>query len=325
MAVVAVAVGVAALAAAGGACSSTTNTGAGVSVTVATPVRSSPAAGSSPSTGGSTAAATATPVPPPELVLSTTQVYQAGAVLVSVTGAVKDGSATFLGRTYPLTQGTRSMFTFVGVDTDDPTGAQTLTVQFTQPTGSKGTLTGTITVLQTQWTVDSLQFDSTTSQLLDPTIVNNEYALLRSIYSTVTPEKYWDGGFILPADGPLTARYGEQRSINGGPPSGHHGGTDIGVDEGTPVKATAAGKVVLARQLQVRGNMVIIDHGGGLYSGYAHLSAFDVSEGQMVKQGDVIGLSGKTGLVTGPHLHWEMAIDGVWLDALRFTDGSNGF
>jgi murein DD-endopeptidase MepM/ murein hydrolase activator NlpD len=307
-------------------CSPTSDASTGVTVRVATPSAASTIGSAAPGAPlVSVAPATATPVPPPELVLSTTDVYQAGAVLVSVTGAMTGGTATFLGRKYPLTQGAKSMFAFVGVDTEDPTGPQPLTVEFAQPNGSKGTLSDTITVEHTQWTVDSLQFDETTSQLLDPTVVNNEYALLRSIYTKVTPEKYWSGGFIVPADGPLTARYGEQRSINGSAPSGHHGGTDIGVAEGTPVKATAAGKVVLARQLQVRGNMVIIDHGGGLYSGYAHLSAFAVSEGQMVQQGDMIGLSGKTGLVTGPHLHWEMNIDGVWLDALRFTDGTNGF
>jgi murein DD-endopeptidase MepM/ murein hydrolase activator NlpD len=71
--------------------------------------------------------------------------------------------------------------------------------------------------------------------------------------------------------------------------------------------------------------MVIIDHGGGLFSGYAHLSQINVTEGQMVTAGDIIGLVGTTGLSTGPHLHWEMASQGVWLDALRFTDGTNGF
>ena len=84
-------------------------------------------------------------------------------------------------------------------------------------------------------------------------------------------------------------------------------------------------KVVLARQMQVRGNMVIIDHGGGLFSGYAHLSAFNVAEGQMVEAGEVIAMSGNTGLSTGAHLHWEMSSGGILLDALRFTDGSNGF
>jgi murein DD-endopeptidase MepM/ murein hydrolase activator NlpD len=71
--------------------------------------------------------------------------------------------------------------------------------------------------------------------------------------------------------------------------------------------------------------MVIIDHGGGLFSGYAHLNAYVVSEGQSVKTGDIIGYVGSTGLSTGAHLHWEMAANGIVVDALRFTDGSNGF
>jgi murein DD-endopeptidase MepM/ murein hydrolase activator NlpD len=266
-----------------------------------------------------------TPFVPPELVLSTVEVYQAGAVIVSVTGDVTGGSATFLGRTFKLAKGSQSMFAFVAVDTEDPTGPQPLKVDITLPNGSKGTLQDTITVLRTQWTVDSLEFDQQTSELLDPKTVNDELALLKSIYSGVTPEKLWNGPWLMPVNGVLTARYGEQRSINGSVPSGHHGGTDLGAAEGTPVQATNSGRVVLAKQLKVRGNMVIIDHGGGLFSGYAHLSHIDVTEGQMVNAGDIIAESGNTGLSTGAHLHWEIASQGVWLDALRFTDGSNGF
>ncbi len=266
-----------------------------------------------------------TPLVAPELVLSTVEVYQAGAVLVSVTGDVTGGTATFLGRSFKLAKGSQSMFAFVAVDTEDPTGPQPLKVEITLPNGSKGTLQDTITVLKTQWTVDALEFDPQTSELLDPKIVNDELALLKSIYSGVTPEKLWSGPWLMPVNGVLTARYGEQRSINGSAPSGHHGGTDLGALEGTPVMATNAGRVVLAKQLKVRGNMVIIDHGGGLFSGYAHLSHIDVTEGQMVAAGDVIAESGNTGLSTGAHLHWEIASQGVWLDALRFTDGTNGF
>ncbi len=266
-----------------------------------------------------------TPLVPPELVLSTVEVYQAGAVLVSVTGDVTSGTATFLGRSFKLAKGSQSMFAFVAVDTEDPAGPQPLKVDITLPNGSKGTLQDTITVLKTNWTVDSLEFDSQTSELLDPKTTADELALLKTIYSGVTPEKLWDGPWLMPVNGVLTARYGEQRSINGSAPSGHHGGTDLGALEGTPVQATNSGRVVLAKQLKVRGNMVIIDHGGGLFSGYAHLSHIDVTEGQMVKGGDIIAESGNTGLSTGAHLHWEIASQGVWLDALRFTDGTNGF
>jgi len=119
--------------------------------------------------------------------------------------------------------------------------------------------------------------------------------------------------------------FGEQRSINGGTPSGNHGGTDISAIPGTPVKAANSGRVAMARELSVRGNMVIIDHGGGLFTGYGHMSSFAVSEGQEVAAGEVIGAVGNTGLSTGAHLHWEVSAGGILVDAWRFADGSNGF
>jgi murein DD-endopeptidase MepM/ murein hydrolase activator NlpD len=295
----------------------------GIVVSLVTPVPT--AGGPTPVRPGSPAA-TGTAIATPELVLSTTQVFQAGAVLVSVTGQVTGGAATFLGRKYTLIQGSKSMYTFAAVDTGDPAGPQPLKVDVTLPNGTKATLTDTIAVIKTAWTVDAIDFtDEQTTDLLDPKVVNDELALLTGIYSKVTPEKLWGSAWQLPVEGPLTARFGEQRSINGGPASGHHGGTDFAAETGTPVLATNRGRVVLVRKLNVRGNMVIIDHGGGLFSGYAHLSTFHVTEGQLVEAGDVIAEVGTTGLSTGPHLHWEMASNGILLDALRFTDGSNGF
>ncbi|PFG73649.1 M23 family metallopeptidase [Tepidiforma thermophila] len=267
-----------------------------------------------------------TPLVPPELVVSTLEVYQAGAVLVSVTGDVIGGQVEFLGRKYPLTKGSQSQYTFVPVDTEDPPGEHALLVDVRMPNGTRGTLQATVRVLPTEWTVDYLEFTpEQTAALLDPQVVAEEQALLKSIYVKVTPQKLWSGPWLIPAQGALTARFGEQRSVNGSAPSGHHGGTDIGAPEGTPVVATNSGVVVLARELRVRGNMVVIDHGGGLYSGYAHLSSIAVAEGDRVEAGQLIGAVGNTGLSTGAHLHWEMAAHGILLDALRFTDGTNGF
>ena len=290
----------------------------GAIVTLVTPAGTKP--------GAASAVASGTPIPAPELLLSATEIFQSGAVLASVTGQVASGTVTFLGRTLPLTKGTKSIYAFVPTDTEDAPGPHPIRIDFTQPNGTKGTLNDTVTVLKTKWTVDSLEFtDAQTEALLDPKVIAAELATLKAVYTKVTAEKLWAGAWQLPLDGPVTSRYGEQRSVNGSEPSGHHGGTDIGVPQGTPAHATNRGKVVLARQMQVRGNMVIIDHGGGLFSGYAHLSALNVTEGQMVEAGDVIGMSGNTGLSTGAHLHWEMSSAGVLLDALRFTDGTNGF
>ena len=268
---------------------------------------------------------TVEPLVPPELVIPALQLYQAGALLVSVTGDVAGGQASFLEKRYPLSQGAQSQYTFIPIDIEDPPGPHQLTVDIVLKNGTRGTLRETITILPTQWTVDYLEFTGDQQELLDPVVAAAELETLQDIYRRVTPDKLWDGLWQFPVQGGLTSRFGEQRSINGGPPSGHHGGTDISALEGTPVFATNNGRVVMARELRVRGNMVIIDHGGGLYSGYAHLSAIHVAEGQDVVAGEHIADVGNTGLSTGAHLHWEMAIHGVLVDALRFTDGTNGF
>ena len=279
-------------------------------------------ANGSPDTRGGTS----TPFPNPEIILSTDTAPQAGTILVSVTGPVASGWVTFLKRSYTLTKGSQSMYAFVAVDADDPPGRYPLTVSYALPNGSKGSLADrTITVVATSWTVDSVVVGPELTLLLDPAVADAESAQLASIYAHYTPTKIWTTGWIRPTAGPLTTAFGEERSYNGSPPAGHHGGADIGAELGTPVVATNGGRVVLARQLRVRGNMIILDHGGGLFSGYAHLSRFAVAEGQQVAQGDLIGYVGSTGVSTGAHLHWEMAVGGVPVDATRFVDGSNGF
>ncbi len=110
---------------------------------------------------------------------------------------------------------------------------------------------------------------------------------------------------------------------------GHHGGTDIatplGQEPGASIMAANHGVVVLSERLVVRGNMVVIDHGGGVFTGYAHMASRTVAQGDSVAQGDIIGTEGATGLVTGAHLHWEVAVGGVLVDGLRWLDGSQGF
>jgi len=100
---------------------------------------------------------------------------------------------------------------------------------------------------------------------------------------------------------------------------GYHTGQDIAVPQGTPVRAPAAGVVLLAEPLHVRGNAVVIDHGAGVTSNYWHLSRIAVRKGQQVKRGDVIGWVGTTGLSTGAHLHWEIRVYGVPVNPVPWT------
>ena len=129
----------------------------------------------------------------------------------------------------------------------------------------------------------------------------------------VTPAREWDGKFTAPADAAISDVYGSQRIFNGKAQRPHFG-LDFRVPTGTPVAAMNQGTVLLARFLYFEGNCVVIDHGQGLLTLYFHLSEFKVKEGDQVKRGQVVGLSGGTGRATGPHLHVAVRWQGTYLD-----------
>ena len=131
--------------------------------------------------------------------------------------------------------------------------------------------------------------------------------------NTVTPEREWSGPFTAPADAAISDVFGSERVFNG-KTSSPHLGLDFRVPTGTPVAAMNDGTVLLARPLYFEGNFVVIDHGQGLLTLYLHLSEFKVKEGDRVKRGEEIGLSGGTGRATGPHLHAAVRWQGTYLD-----------
>ena len=135
-------------------------------------------------------------------------------------------------------------------------------------------------------------------------------------FSRFTPERLWDGNFSAPADASTSDVYGSQRIFNG-KAQREHQGLDYRVPTGTPVAAMNSGKVLLARFLYYEGNCVFLDHGQGLITVYFHLSEIKVKEGDDVKRGEIIGLSGGTGRATGPHLHVGVRWQGIYLDPAR--------
>lgn len=124
-------------------------------------------------------------------------------------------------------------------------------------------------------------------------------------------------GLIWPASGTLSSGFGP-RSSPGGIGSTNHEGIDIALPEGTPLRAAASGTVIMASYNGGYGNYTCIDHGSGLSTCYAHQSSFAVSVGQSVSQGQIIGYSGNTGSSTGPHLHFEVRINGVAQDPMGY-------
>jgi hypothetical protein len=149
--------------------------------------------------------------------------------------------------------------------------------------------------------------------------IQRERELVSGIFAETTPRRFWEGPFLRPVPGEATSSFGRRSIINNQPRS-PHGGTDFRAATGTPIKAPNAGRVVLVRDLYFAGNTVIVDHGLGLYTYFAHLSEFRVEEGALVRKGDVVGLVGATGRVTGPHLHWTTRLVGSLVDPISLME-----
>lgn len=146
--------------------------------------------------------------------------------------------------------------------------------------------------------------------------IEEESKLKAKVFASSAPEPLWLGSFRAPVPAQATDSFGTRRMFNGKLASIHKG-ADFHAVMGTPVHASNSGVVVLARPLYYEGNCVVIDHGLGLYTLSMHFSHIDVKEGQRVKAGDLLGLSGATGRVTGPHLHWAVRWQGAYLDPMK--------
>lgn len=141
-----------------------------------------------------------------------------------------------------------------------------------------------------------------------------EVAQVKTARAEVSPWPFWRASFQWPATGRISTHFGAQR-VYGEVPASYHGGMDIAAPHGTPVTSPIPGVVRLAAgPFSLEGNIVIIDHGRGLYSAMMHLSKIDVKAGDIVAQGQQIGRIGSTGRSTGPHLHWGMTWNGVKVD-----------
>jgi murein DD-endopeptidase MepM/ murein hydrolase activator NlpD len=148
--------------------------------------------------------------------------------------------------------------------------------------------------------------------------IDEEARQLEVVLAAVTPERVWRGAFAPPVSGSPTSGFG-RRSVVNGEVRGLHAGVDFRAPVGTPVRAPARGRIALATEHYMAGRLVVIDHGLGLFSILAHLDRLDVSEHQVVERGEVIGRSGASGRVTGPHLHWGVRLLGARVDPLSLV------
>jgi murein DD-endopeptidase MepM/ murein hydrolase activator NlpD len=218
--------------------------------------------------------------------------------------------------------GRGDFFALQGVHAMAQPGLYPLTISGELENGGQFNFTQFVAVQEAGYGSDlPLQVDPKT---LDPEVTRPENTLWSTLTFPANPEKYWEGVFQSPS--PFadcrTSLFGRRRSYNGSPYDYYHTGVDFCGGVGIEIRAPAAGVVVFADQLTVRGNATVIDHGWGVYTGYMHQSEIMVAEGDLVEQGQLIGLVGGTGRVQGPHLHWELIVGGVPINPLDWLVGS---
>jgi murein DD-endopeptidase MepM/ murein hydrolase activator NlpD len=227
-------------------------------------------------------------------------------------GAILDGD--WQGKKLAFFRGRdgRSWFALAGVDVEAEVGPSKLALTERDSSGNSVDLSRDVEIEPAHYPTGALTVEP---RFVEPppeemARIKSEIALKAKVFASSAAQPLWSGDFRAPVTAPATSSFGMRRTYNGKLASVHKG-MDFRAPSGTPVRAGNGGIVVLARPLYYEGNCVVIDHGLGLFTVSMHLSRIDVKESQSVKLGEQIGLSGATGRVTGPHLHWSVR----WQDA----------
>lgn len=258
--------------------------------------------------------------------LSSGSAPQGSLLLAQISGAKlsQEFSAEWDGRPIPLwreSPASPMLRALIGIDLEKPAGRYEWKISWAAADGKSITCSLPVTVRTGKFPTERLTVEK---QFVQPDPEQQKRAeedqkKMKAIYDTVTPEVLWKGKFVVPLKGVTTGgNFGRRRVLNGEARS-PHAGVDFPAAAGTPVYAAQSGKVVLAENLYYSGNTVVIDHGFGIYTLYAHLSEIGVHAGDSVEASAEIGKVGATGRVTGPHLHWGLTIDHARVNALQIV------
>jgi murein DD-endopeptidase MepM/ murein hydrolase activator NlpD len=266
---------------------------------------------------GAGALANAQPNPPIGITIAA-RTLKPGELIVftlDVNGSPDSVSVDLFGRQTPaFTLGAGRWRALVGIDLDQKPGPYVATIEAVTGT-ARQRVERSIRVLPKRFPTRTLRVapDYVNPPPATTARIEADSAFLERVFANSAPERLWHTSFVRPVPDPANSRFGT-RSVFNGEPRSPHSGADFRSPLGRPVKAPLAGHIVGARELFFTGNVVIIDHGLGMFSLLAHLSRIDVKEGDDVEAGEVVGLVGATGRVTGPHLHWSLRVGGARVD-----------
>ena len=219
-------------------------------------------------------------------------------------------------RSVPLVRRGHQWFTVLGVDLEREPGKHALELTLEYRDGSTRSRAAFVDVQGKNFPTKQLTVAPKYVELSakNQARAAREREELNSIYATITPEAFWVEPFTTPLPGVTGGRNFGQRRVFNKQPRSPHSGADLTASTGTPIRAANSGRVVVAKNLFFSGNAVFLDHGLGIYSVYLHLSEIQVDLGQRVERGEVLGLAGATGRVTGAHLHWGVRAQGARVD-----------
>lgn len=264
---------------------------------------------------------TATLAQTPEVALTPEMVVAGSPELIRVNapaGATVEGE--WLDRKLEFFRGRdgQAWYALGGVDVESPAGPSTLHISARTAANTPIDLSRTVEIRPALYRTSAL---TVAPKFVEPgpeelERIKAESELKDKVFAASATEPLWSGSFRVPVRAARTDSFGTRRTFNGELASIHKG-MDFRAVTGTPARAANSGVVVLARPLYYEGNCVAIDHGLGLFTISMHLSRIDVHEGERVSLGQRIGLSGATGRVTGPHLHWAVRWEGAFLDPAK--------
>jgi murein DD-endopeptidase MepM/ murein hydrolase activator NlpD len=229
-------------------------------------------------------------------------------------------SATLEGAPINLFQRGSEYWAVVGFDPEEKPGPRPIVAEGRDRVGNSAQSEQQVVVEAFEFTRDQLRVPSSMLPLLEPAVRAAEDERLQAVYRQANGPPLWRGPFVLPVLGQVTTHFGEFRVYNEGPVQGRHNGTDFQAAAGAPVQASARGRVVLREEVRLRGRILILDHGAGIYTTYAHLSEWLVEPDQEVQQRQPIAKVGSSGLSTGPHLHWELWVNGKPVNPVEWTE-----
>jgi murein DD-endopeptidase MepM/ murein hydrolase activator NlpD len=268
----------------------------------------------------------------PEITLSATRISNGSALLLKIDADDLPTPVTHMRvdfkktvyRVYPHPmKGNGTYFALIGVPYRARPGAQKLIFKYSDLNGNQMQPLS-FKVVMGEYRTDILKVDSrrVNPNPKDRKRANREHQEVKHIYASASPERLWKGPFVLPVDNDISSPFGNRRVFNGKLKS-YHNGLDFRSPVGTPIRATNTGIVRVAKNLFYSGNAVIVDHGTEIFSIYAHLSKLKVKAGQRIEKGQLLGLTGATGRVSGPHLHWGIKIKGIAVSPLQFVETLN--